>query len=152
MSNPALLADYLFLGPLIEERLRATLDAGVPVEGIEQMSQANEAQDLRAVVVYVMWGGDRFDGGEAGRAGGGTSQRLKQRWLVLVRVRNASAAVKDARNAAVGPLLSQVHKAVSGWEPEGALMHKFVRAQGLAPDYKSTSALYPLAFEINLAL
>ena len=151
MSNPTLLADYLFIGPLIEERLRATLDAGVPVEGIEQLSQANEAQDLRALVAYVMWGGDRFDGSEAGRAGGGASQRLIQRWLVLLRVRNASQANKAARNEAVGPLLSQMHKALAGWEPEGA-MRKMTRAQGLTPDYKSTSALYPLAFEITLAL
>lgn len=151
MSNPALLLDYLFIGPLIEERLRAELAAGVPVEGIEQMSQARDAQDLRAQVVYVMWGGDRFDGGDAGRSGGGTSQRLWQRWIVWLRLRNASVAIKDARNAGAGALLSATHKALAGWEPEGAL-RKLVRTQGPAPDYQTASGLYPLAFEINLAL
>lgn len=151
MSNPALLADYLFIAPLIEQRLRTTLDVGVPVEGIEQMSQAREAQDLRATVIYVMWGGDRFDGGDLGRAGGGASQRLWQRWIVWIRVRNASQASKDARNAGAGALLSAVHKALAGWEPEGAL-RKLVRTQGPAPDYQAASGLYPLAFEINLAL
>lgn len=151
MSNPSLVADYLFIGPLIERRLQEELDPGTPVEGIERLSQARDAQDLRALVVYVMWGGDRFDGGDAGRAGGGTSQRLFQRWIVWVRVRNASQAAKDARNAGAGPLLSVVHKALAGWEPEGAL-RKLVRTQGPAPDYQAASGLYPLAFEINLAL
>ncbi len=152
MSNPALLADYLFIGPLIEDRLRGQLPTGTPVEGIEQLSQARDAQDLRAVVVYVMWGGDRFDGGDAGRAGGGASQRLYQRWIAWIRVRNGSVVVKDARNAGAGPLLSAVHKALAGWEPDGALTRKLVRTQGPAPDYQAASGLYPLAFEINLAL
>lgn len=147
MSNEALLADYLYIGPLIEERLLAMLDAGVPVEGIEQLSQARDAQDLRAQVLYVMWGGDRF----VSAANGGLSQMFYQRWLVWVRVRNASLAAKDARNTAAGALLSAVHKALAGWKP-GSEVRALLRTQGPAPDYQSTSGLYPLAFEINLIL
>ena len=151
MANAALLLDYLFIGPLIERRLREQLGAEIPVEGIELMSQARDAQDLRERVVYVMWGGDRFDGNDGGRAGQGTSQRLLQRWVVWLRVRNLSATVKDARNDSAGPLLSAMHKALSGWQPEGALRSLW-RTQGPAPDYQATSGLYPLAFEINLVL
>lgn len=150
MSNAALLADYLFLGPLIEEQLAAQV-ANVPVEGIETMSQARDDQDLRARVLYVMWGGDRFDTSSTGTASNGSSQKLMQRWIVWLKVRNTSVANKDARNAGAGPLLSAVHKALAGWRPEGS-QRALLRTQGPAPDYQAASGLYPLSFEINLVL
>ncbi|MBE7419831.1 MAG: hypothetical protein HS128_19165 [Ideonella sp.] len=151
MSNAALAQDYLFIGPLIEARLAAEIAGNVPVERVEQMAQARDAQDLRETVLYVMWGGDRFDGGEAGRAGAGAAQRVWQQWLVWLRVRNAGVADKAARNTVAGPLLSAVHRALAGWMPEGAL-RTLQRTQGPAPNYQPASGLYPLAFEINLSL
>lgn len=151
MSNQALLADYLFLGPLIEERLRDQLPFAAPVESIEAMSQAIDAAEMRELVVYVMWGGDRFNTTERGRAGGGASQQLFQRWITWIRVANESQADRAARNRAAGPVLSAVHKALAGWTPSGALS-QFVRTQGPAPDYRPASGLYPLAFEINMVL
>ncbi|MCW5657447.1 MAG: hypothetical protein KIT60_07070 [Burkholderiaceae bacterium] len=151
MSNAAAAADYLFIGPLIEQRLRAQIGENVPVEGVEHMAQARDAQDLRELVLYVMWGGDSFAGGEASRARGGESQRVFQRWIVWLRVRNASVANKAARSTRAGPLLSAVHKALAGWTPEGAF-RPLLRTQGPAPDYQAASGLYPLAFEINLSL
>lgn len=151
MSNPNLVQDYLFLGPLIEDRLRGEIGQNVAVESIEQMSQVRDNADLRELVVYVMWGGDRFNTTEGGRAGAGASQQVYQRWIVWARVRNESTADLAARNRRAGPLLSAIHKALAGWVPEGAL-RPLVRAQGPAPDYRPASGLYPLAFEINMAL
>ena len=150
MSNAALLADYLFLGPMIEAQLLAAVP-NVPVEGIETMSQARDDQDLRAQVLYVMWGGDRFDTSASGVSSNGLSQKIAQRWIVWLKVRNTSAANKDARNAGAGPLLSAVHKALAGWKPEG-VFRTLIRTQGPAPDYQAASGLYPLSFEINLVL
>lgn len=151
MSNAALAADYLFLAPLIEQRLREEIAEGVPVEGIEQLSQVVDAAELRPFVMYVMWGGDRVPQVEGARSGQGASQVLYQRWIVWLRVRNASTADKAARNLAAGPLLSAIHKAIAGWVPGGAFK-PFLRAQGVPPDYKAASGMYPLAFEINLVL
>lgn len=151
MSVEALLTNYLFIGPLLEQRLREQIGEGIPVEGIEAMSQARDAQEKRAVVLYVMWGGDRFNTSEGGRAAGGASQLMHQRWIVFVRVENASTVNKDARSERAGPLLSAVHKAIAGWKPEGSY-RTMVRTQGPGPDYQATSGLYPLAFEIQLAL
>lgn len=151
MSNPSLLADYLFIGPLIEARLAEQLGENIAVESIEQMSQVRDNAELRELVVYVMWGGDRFNTTEGGRAGAGASQQVYQRWIVWVRVRNESQADLAARNRRAGPVLSATHKALAGWMPEGGL-RPFVRAQGPTPDYRTTSGLYPLAFEINMAL
>ena len=146
MSNAALAANYLFTGTLLEERLRDQVP-GLPVEGIEQMAQAVDAQDKRRAVAYVMWGGDRFPD----NAGGGEATVVYQQWLVWLRVVNASAADKDARSGAAGPALSALHKALAGWKPEGCL-RGLKRVAGPRPNYQPASALYPLAFEIQLHL
>lgn len=147
MPNPAAFAaDYLFAGPLIQERLLAQVGA-LPVEGIEQMAQAVDAQDLRAAVAYVMWGGDRFPD----TAAGGEASIVYQQWWVWLRVVNASAADRAARDAAAGPLLAALHQALAGFKPAGCL-RGFKRVAGPRPNYQPASALYPLAFEIQLHL
>ena len=148
--NAQLAENYLFVGPLVMARLTAQL-VDLPVEGVEEMAQVVDAQDMRPEVAYVMWGGDRFDAAELARAGSSASQRLLQRWIVWLKVRNDSRSTLDARNSDAGRRLTQIHKALQGWEPEGAL-RKLYRIQGPAPDYQTTSGLYPLAFEINLVL
>jgi hypothetical protein len=146
MSNALLEANYLFVGPLIEQRLR-TLVADLPVEGIEDMAQAVDAQDRRKCVAYVMWGGDRFPESAAG----GEAAALYQQWVVWLRVLNASSTDKDARSTAAGGLLSGLHKALAGWKPEGCF-RGLKRTGGPRPNYQTTSGLYPLAFEIQLHL
>lgn len=150
MSTPDLLSNYLFLQPLIEARLREQLSNSVPVEGIEELSQAG-VEDRRPQVVFVYWAGDRFDESDGGRAGRGASQLFRQRWLVLIYVRNDSQTNRAARNQAAGELLSRVHKSLAGWQPEG-LARTFTRANGPVPNYTRASGLLPLAFEITLTL
>lgn len=145
MSNAALASDYLFIAPLLEQHLREQIGEGIPVEGVELMAQIRDDADHRPLVLFVMWGGDRF------KESVGSAQMSYQRWVVWARVRNASQADKAARNKAAGPLLSAITHAVVGWKPEGC--HRpFQRTNGPAPDYKPASGLYPLAFEINLPL
>lgn len=144
MSLPALLTDYLFIGNLLAARLR-DLVADVPVEVVESPDQLMRA-DNRARVLYVLWAGDRF-----GERAGGRSQQMWQRWLVVLAIKNVGAQA-DARQAKAGPLLSQVHRAVVGWTPEGAVL-TFGRADSpLRPDIRKDLALYPLGFDIQLSL
>lgn len=142
--------NYLFVGDALKAHLTAHLGAEVPVEGIDQLSQAGDA-DKRPVVVYVMWAGDQINTSEQGRAGTSNrgSQMLTQRWAVLLRVLNLARG--DARNTIAGEWLSRLHFAVHGWVPAGA-MRPMHRSQDAAPRYDATSALYMLAFEINLVL
>jgi hypothetical protein len=145
VSNAALASNYLFCGPLLEQRLRESLP-GTPVEGIEDLAQAG-AEDARQRALFVLWDGDRFgDTALSGRA-----QIVTQRWLVLLYQRHASPTQRDARAQAAGPVLSTVHQAVAGWAPEGA--HRaFKRGPGRAPSYTKASGLFPLTFEIDLTL
>ena len=152
MSNVALLADYLFLRPLIQARLAAVVpDLAEPgsVVGVEELSQALE-RAVTAPTAYVLWEGDNFDVSDQGRAAGGKSQALEQQWSVLLALRNASPDL-DARNAAAGPLLSQIHKAISGWAPAGAF-RPFKRIQGRRPAYSTNVGLYPLTFAMPFNL
>lgn len=150
MGLPAVSADYLFIGPLVVARLSEVV-VDLPVEHIETVQQVLAA-DMRNMVAKVMWAGDRFDSGEQGRGRGGDSQLVHQRWLVALAVNNP-APDPAARNSQVGPWLSKVHAALAGWAPPGAGGRSMRRAQAaIAPTFTSTQAVYPLGFEITLAL
>jgi hypothetical protein len=149
MALPALLEDYLFLGPLLRERLLAEVP-DVPVDLCETVEQVLAA-DKRARVLMVLWAGDFFPDAAGAEAGAGKSVVLRQRWLVSLALNNAAPA-KDARNRGAGQLMSAVHRAVSGWQPEGAY-RAFRRANApLRPDINAAKAIYPMGFEIQLNL
>lgn len=149
MALQALLDDYLFLAPLVQARL-ADQVGDLPVDVVETVPQVLAA-DRRERVLMVMYAGDAFDPNEAARAGGGTSQMLRQRWLVLLALNNV-AAKADARQSRAGPTLSQVHRALAGWTPPG-VPRPFRRANApLRPDINERKAIYPMGFEIQLNL
>jgi hypothetical protein len=149
MSTPALAADYLFLAPLLQARLLDQV-ADVPVDVCETPDQVL-AQDKRPRALLVLWAGDRVDEAAGGQARGGASQLLHQRWLVCLGLNNAGKAA-DARNTAAGPVLSQVHKALAGWTPEGCARPMRRANAPLRPTFAATKAVYPLGFEITLSL
>lgn len=149
MGLPALEADYLFLGPLLVQRLKDQV-GDVPVEQIERPEQVLAA-DNRSRVLMVMWAGDVVPASEPGRAAGGASQKITQRWLVLLAVQNVGMTAA-ARQDGAGPWLSRIHKALAGWKPEGAV-HPLTRASSsMAPDFTKTKGLFPMGFEIQLNL
>lgn len=149
MGLPALAADYLFLAPLIAQRL-ADQVPGIPVDVCETTRQVLEA-DKRQRVLMVLWAGDRVADNDAGRAAAGASQLLHQRWLVVLGLNNVAKGA-DARNLAAGPVLSQVHKALAGWMPPGAARSLRRASAPLQPTFTESKAVYPLGFEITLTL
>lgn len=145
MALPALLADYLFIGPLVVDRL-ADQVPDIPVELCETSDDVLKA-DTRKRVLKVLWGGDLL----GADAAGGSAQALRQAWLVMVAL-GVVPKVTNVRATAAGPVMSQVHKALAGWTPAGA-QRPFKRAQArVAPRFTEKSAVYPLAFEIQLNL
>jgi hypothetical protein len=148
--NPALQSDYLFLGRLIAARLRTELGSELPVESVEQMADAVDARDVRPSVVYVVWSGERFGDRDAQRAG--SAIKVQQLWTVWLRVRHQAVANADGRAEAAGPILAKIHAALHGWTPEGTHERALWRVQAPRPNYTQTSGLYPLTFDVNLAL
>lgn len=145
-TNP-LHDDYLFLAPLIRERVAAQVP-GLPVEGVAELAQIVDSQDQRPQVAFVLWSGDRFPD----TAMGGEATVLFQQWDVWLRVRNASPTNLDAHQETAGPLLSRVHKALAGWKPPGTWRAGMRRTVGPRPNYQRVSGLFPLTFEIPLNL
>lgn len=145
MGLPALLADYWFLAPLLKARLEDQV-SDAPVDVCETVEQIYAA-DRREAVLLVMYAGDAI----LNAAAGGKSVRLRQRWMVLLALNNVARPM-DARLVKGGPVLSRVHTALAGWTPAGCA-HPFMRANApLRPDHTQNKALYPLGFEIELAI
>jgi hypothetical protein len=147
MSRP-MEDDYLFVGPLLVARLAEALP-DVPVEHVERSEQVLQA-DQRPMVIKVMWAGDAPTATDE-RSRTSNSQMIRQRWLVLLALNNASP-LPDARSTAAGPTLSKVHKALHGFTPEGAGRHMQRAAASMAPMFTNTQAICPLGFEITLPL
>ena len=145
MGLPALAADYLFVGPLIVKRLEQEVP-DIAVGLVERADQVLDA-DKRARVLMVMWAGDRFE--DEARAG--RSQQVYQRWLVVLALNNVGRA-NDARNALAGTLLSQVHRALAGWHPDGSPLPLKRANAPLQPTFTDSKAVYPLGFEVSLSL
>jgi hypothetical protein len=143
MANAELLADYLFVGSRIEARLKAEV-SGLAVRSIELLAQATEA-NVRTLDAFVLYEKDLF----TDAAGRGASQLVDQVWTVLLAVRSASQVDATARNRQAGPYLASIHKALSGWTPEGA-MRALKRINGREARYGGNTALYPLTFSITL--
>lgn len=140
MGLAALEQDYLFVLPLIQARL-ADQVPDVPVEVVETAEQVFAA-DKRQLVLMVMWAGEGI--GQAGRVSA-------QRYLVMLAVQNVSP-VKDARQTAAGPVMSQVHAALNGWVPRGAVNKMRRATAAMRPDIRKDKALYPMGFELELSI
>lgn len=146
MASAALLLDYLFMGALIEQRLRDEV-SGLSVHGIEQLAQATEA-NTRSLDAFVLFEGEAFAEADAGRASA-SSQMVTQKWTVLLAVRNASQVDANGRNSTAGPYLYRIHRALSGWMPPDT--HRAMcRTNGRQASYGGNTALYPLTFSITL--
>lgn len=145
IDNPALLQDYLFIGPLIEQRLREQLP-DMPVDVCETVEQVLAA-DQRTQVLMVMWAGERF----GDRAADGRAQKLRQTWVVILGL-NFVGKTAPTRYQKASPLLTLVHRALAGWTPEGACAPLVPVNTGLRPDINRNKALYPLGFEIDVSL
>lgn len=146
MSKALMHADYLFIGPLIEARLAASLPE-LTVSGIEQLAQATE-RNVRSLDAFVLWDGESFGANERERASR-DSVMVDHLWTVLLAIRNASQVNADARNRQAGQVLSGIHRSLHGWTPDG-LHRPLLRANGRKPSYGNSTALYPLTFSITL--
>jgi hypothetical protein len=149
MATTALLADYLFVGPLIQARVREVVKSisADDVLQIETMEQAGPKGGM-APMVFVLWEGDRFGGASYLQARQGSAHAMDQLWTVLLHVATVSQIDLSARNDLAGRLLSEIHIALAGWTPPGC-SKPLVREQGRAAIYKTASALYPLTFSVR---
>ncbi|ATG73679.1 hypothetical protein AN401_07250 [Zobellella denitrificans] len=147
-------ADYLAAEGLIVTRLEAQLAdvAGLKIlrpadlAGVAELAQHTPA-------VHVLYGGDVVS--TPPTVDQGNYQPLRQRWLVVLAVRNATRTGggqltgQQVRESA-GPLLSQIIAALGGWRP-GQGYGPLVRVAAPAPAYRPGGyGYFPLQYETVL--
>lgn len=145
--------DYLFVGPLIVERLRDRLaPSGLTpdrVQHIEDLATSMANLGTVSPLVYVLWEGEVEAAGPS-EMPSGLSRIVRQLWSVVVYVRSASQVQSDARHMTAGPLLSSVHLALAAWRPDGS-PHAFHRRPAkVRPQFLASGGLYPIGFSIDL--
>ena len=126
--------DYLEIEPLIVARLKEQIrDAQILSSWGQPVIK--ETHDLPSSVMVFLE--DDRPGDTVAR---GKNQKIEQTWLALV-------VVRDAENEA-GPLISQVLRAIAGWQPEGGRFSVFQRVRSsFLPDYSPNGIFYfPLSF------
>ena len=129
--------DYLAAEPLIVARLKDQVrDARIHSSWGQPVIK--ESHDLPPSVMVFL---------EEDRPGktadGGNAQKIEQIWLALVVVRDAE---QDA-----GALISQVIRALAGWNPDKSQFSPFQRVKSaFSPDYSPNDIFYfPIAFSTS---
>lgn len=138
-------ADYLAAEPLIVARLRDQvheLRQVLPLEDVTRLPESAVASPM----AYVVYDGDEVVEGE-GRARQGASQLVRQRWLVVLGIRNAAQAARDRvpTHGTAGALIAKAIAALAGWQcaPFRAPLY---RVNAPRVSYGANFALYPLMF------
>ena len=130
--------DYLAAEPLIVARLNDQISGNVTIQSTWGMPKIQELPELPPAVLLLL---ETDHPGEINLAG--TAQKVEQVWTCVV-------VVKDAETEA-GPLISQVIRAMSGWQPAGTTFSPFRRVKsGMNHEYSPSTAFYfPLAFSTS---
>jgi len=136
--------NYLDIENALIERLKSEVPAFFDVLGWVDLPSVRDSSlpDSAALVIY---NGDIIPVGAS--AGKGAVQKVVQRWMVVVVVRNVRdmQGGADARTDA-GLLITQVLKALSGWQPLPE-SRELVRVNAPKPDFNDGFGYFPLAFE-----
>ena len=141
-----MLSNYLAISPLIIARIRAEVPAIVDVLPAQDLATLTEST-LRTPSAFVIYDGDNL-GDTAGR---GQAQGVKQRWLIVLAIRNARQNDGGAGLAAdAGPLISDLLTALQGWQPDSTDYRPLTRVAAPRPGYSPAFAFYPLAFETQI--
>ncbi len=126
--------NYLEIEPLIVARLRAQIP-DVPVFSSWGQPMIKEMVDLLPSIKVFLEEDKPEESVAVGR-----NQKIEQRWLILM-------VVRDAEEES-GLLISRIIRALAGWQPEGGRFFPLRRVQSsFMPDYSPNGIFYfPLTF------
>ncbi|MGI0446383.1 phage tail terminator protein [Pseudomonas aeruginosa] len=113
MSDPF---DYLFLEPLLIERIRSEVPGLAIVSGVSDLAALSE-QDQPAPSVYVVYLGDEIGTGADHQGGRRAIQAIGQQWAVVLVVHYADSSNSGEGARRGGQDLGRLVKALTGWAP-----------------------------------
>lgn len=147
-----MIENFLDPMPAIIERLRKEVPAFEQVLDAADIVRVKELP-ARTPHAQVLFDGYVASASESGRVGQGKGQRVVQRWLIVIGVKNAADQVrkKDSLLAA-GALFVQVFRALAGWTPLPSCQALKLTSPRYLPEYTPTHAYFPIAFEGGLIL
>ncbi|MCP8465193.1 hypothetical protein NK553_14670 [Pseudomonas sp. ZM23] len=143
MSDPF---DYLFLEPLLVERIRAEVPGLASVDGLPDLATLDD-QRQATPCVYVIYLGDQIDTGASAQGGSRAVQFVVQHWAAVLTVYYADAQGdgQGARRLA-GPLLGRLLKALTGWVPALDVAALARSSQVAQVGYANGYFYFPLVF------
>lgn len=141
--------DHLAAGALIQARLLSEAPVFKDVAGASALAML-ESRTRRSPVAFVLYDGDVLPTSADAVAGAGAARMVRQRWMVVVAVRNvADQGVDERLTTEAGLALGAAIQALSGWAPSPN--HRpLVRVAAASPEYSPGLGLFPLMFETTL--
>lgn len=153
MPSAVLGDDYLAAGALIEARIRDEVPSIKRVEELATLYEALDSDDIGRLTSGQMPAAFvGYDGDVPGdRAGGGSSQVIAQRYMVVLAVANVRRA--DTGKGVVqsaGQLLVGLVRGLSGWTPEG--FTELMRQAAPRPGFRAGVGFYPLMYTTQMVV
>ncbi|CDM42388.1 phage tail terminator protein [Ectopseudomonas oleovorans] len=141
--------DYLFLEPLLVERIRAQVPGLADVLAIPDLASLDEDGQV-SPSVYVVYLGDDTGSGAPHQGGARKIQTVTQNWAAVLHVYYADATGRgEGARREAGPLLGKLLTELTGWMPDGCTT-PLARAPRQAPvAYSNGHFYYPLVFEAS---
>lgn len=141
--------DYLFLEPLLVERVRAEVPGLALVGGVPDLATVADQQQATPAV-YLIYLGDELSAGPQAQGGQGRVQTVTQLWAAVLALYCADASGEGvAARREAGPLLGQLLKTLTGWIPRPDVT-PLTRRQGPAEvAYVDGYFYYPLVFQAS---
>lgn len=138
--------DYLFLEPLLVERIRAEVPGLAAVSGLPDLSTLDDQSQV-SPSVYVIYLGDQVGTGAQAQGGARAIQTVAQHWAAVLTVYYADAQGdgEGARRLA-GPLLGRLLKALTGWKPSADVDALARSSQVAQVSYRNGYFYFPLVF------
>lgn len=138
--------DYLFLEPLLIERIKAQVSGLAEVVAVPDLVSLEE-DSQSSPSVYLVYLGDEIGSGAAHQGGLRKIQAVTQNWAAVLHVYYADATGRgEGARLEAGPLLGQLLTALTGWIPDGCST-PLARTPKQAPvTYSNGHFYYPLVF------
>ena len=139
------MTDYLFLEPLLVERIQASV-AGLKAVFTASDLAAMEEQAQIAPAAHVIYLGDETGSGPGQQGTMGKTQIVTQQWAVVIAVYYADPADTGYGNRRLaGPLIAALLRGLSGWTPQDTVK-ALTRGQPVRAHYANGYGYYPFVF------
>ena len=140
-----MVTDYLFMEPLLVERVKASVPGLKAVLTAPDMAaMAEQAQITPAA--HVIYLGDEIGTGIGDQGTLGKTQIVTQLWAVVLAVYYADPSDSGfGSRRLAGPLIADLLRGVSGWTPEGNVK-PLTRGQPAQARYANGYGYYPFVF------